>query len=443
MAETKFSSAPGPTELRNAGLNAGNTTTAFQSVSAGILAGTIGANRYSDPNNMYLQYLYASDGYTKDQAFQNIFRGLASQAAPAGSAYGTMWEHVQSLMRKAGISKGDTPIGVPSTQDMTGLESVIRGAIGSNASDPIAWLQIAATTAGGKKITQPDTTPKFNRQVVKTLQYKDYNDAKNAFYDLYFTSWGSAPTDDVITKFQNAWNAESKAQAPTTTTATKTTYKPIIDPKTKKQVKNKEGILQYEAVNTISTESTGEGFTADEQKQFLGDFLKANYPTFRMDSQTIGGAAKTIYDEIVSVHKDNYDNVPTFDKIMPTILNMVGSSNPEVAAEYLRQYKDNVRKNASSKFMSLAEDFADGKDAREYVDGLIETVSQSLETTVDIDDPVIKRLLNFKDDKGNFRKANSLEISDLLLNDPRQKFTSRAINESVNLFESLKNKLGR
>ena len=168
MADKKFSSSPGPSDLRVAGYGSGNTT-AFQQYSAGVLGGSIGANRWTDPNNPWMQYLYAADSTTKDTAFQSIFRGLVDQKSPVGG-YRNAWEYLQDTMRKIGMSSAKTTLGIPTTQDMTGLENVIRGSIGSNATDPLAWLQAAAMGySDGKKITQPDTTPKFNRQVQKAL----------------------------------------------------------------------------------------------------------------------------------------------------------------------------------------------------------------------------------------------------------------------------------
>ena len=58
MAGKQFASSPGVTELRSSGLNAGSTT-AFQQVSAGILGGTIGANRWTNVDDPYVQFLFA------------------------------------------------------------------------------------------------------------------------------------------------------------------------------------------------------------------------------------------------------------------------------------------------------------------------------------------------------------------------------------------------
>ena len=480
MADKKFASSPGVTDLRSAGYNAG-TTTAFQQVATGVLGGTIGANRWTNPDDPYLQFLYAADGSAKNQAFQNIFRGLIDQKAPTGSGARNAWEYLQMTMRKIGLSSSKTTLGVPTTQDMTGLENVIRGAIGSNATDPLAWLTAASMGySGGKTVKQPDTTPQFNRQVQKALQLKDWGDAKNALYDTYYAAFGVPPTDDLVSKLETSWNAEMKAQTSATVTEGKTTFEPVYD-KTKpifdkknpvltkngkpkkdakgniiyqqkldkdgnpmfEQKKNKAGVLQYTSVYKGTTTTESEGFTTAEQEQYLADFLKANFPEGNFTAENIGGAAKAIFDDLVNVHKNNYSGVPSFEKISGTILNVIGSADENVAAEILRKYKDDVRKSAGSKYMSLAEELAGGKDAKPIVQGLLSSVGNALETTIYEDDVLMKQILNFKDEKGNYRLPNELELFNLVDNDPRNAYTSRKKNEAIDMAQTLRSRLQR
>lgn len=480
MAGKQFASSPGVTELRSSGLNAGSTT-AFQQVSAGILGGTIGANRWTNVDDPYVQFLYAADSSAKNAAFQNIFRGLVDQKAPAGSGARNAWEYLQGTMRKIGLSSAKTTLGVPAPQDMTGLENVIRATIGSNATDPLAWLTAASMGySGGKTIKQPDTTPQFNRQVQKALQLKDWGDAKNALYDTYYAAFGVPPTDDLVSKLETSWNSEMKAQTTAAVTQGKTTFKPVYDTtkpiydKTKpvldskgkpkkdskgntiyqqkvdkdgnpvfQQKKNKAGILQYETTYTATTTTAAEGFTSKEQEQFLADFLKANFPKADFTAENIGGAAKSIFDDLVNTSKNNYAAVPSFDKISNVILNAIGSADENVAAEIIRKYKDNVRKEAAKKYMSLAEDLAAGKDARPIVQDLATRVGNALETTIYEDDPLMKTILNYKDEKGNFRLPNELELFNLVDNDKRSAYTSRKINEAIDMGQTLRSRLQR
>lgn len=438
-------------------------------------------NRWTNQEDPYVKFLYAADGYAKNQAFQDIFRGLVDQKAPAGSGARNAWEYLQGTMRKIGLSSAKTTLGIPTTQDMTGLENVIRGAIGSNAVDPLAWLSAAAMGyTGGKTVKQPDTTPQFNRQVQKALQLKDWGDAKNALYDSYYAAFGVPPTDDLVSKLETSWNAEMKAQTTAAVTQGKTTFKPVYDTtkpvydKTKpvltksgkpkkdakgntvyqqkvdkdgnpvfEQKKNKAGVLQYESIYTATTTTEAEGFTAGEQEQFLADFLKSNFPKVNFTAENIGGAAKAIFDDLVNASKNNYAAVPSFDKISEIILSAIGSADENVAAEIIRKYKDDVRKETGKKFMSLAEDLAAGKDAKPIVQGLLTSVGNALETTIYEDDPLMKTILNFKDEKGNYRLPNELELFNLVDNDPRSAYTSRKKNEAIDMAQTLRSRLNR
>jgi hypothetical protein len=456
------------------------STTAFQTMAAGVLGGTIGMNRWTNQGDPYMQFLYAPDSTAKDTAFQNIFRGLVDQKDPTGK-YRNMWEYVQDTMRKIGISSAKTTLGIPTTQDMNGLENVIRGAIGSNATDPIAWLTAASMGySGGKKITQPDTTPKFNRQVNKTLQLLDWTDAKSKIYDLYYTAFGTAPADDLIGKLEKQWNAEVTKQTTPTVTEGKTTFIPIYDKskpifdKTKpvltkggkpkkdakgnivyqqkvdkngnpmfEQKKNKEGILQYETKYATTTSQEGEGFTAEEQSQFLADFLKSNLPQDKFKTDALGGVAKSLYDDMVATHKANYSSVPGFEKLGGVILDIIGSADEKVAAEILTQYKNSIRNDASKKYMSLAEDLAAGRNVRDVVEDKLAMASNYLETNIDVNDNLAIQMMNFKDEKGNYRLPNEYEFYQLLDNDSRSAYTSRKKNEAIDLAQTLRSRLGR
>ena len=481
MARQTFTSSPGVTELREGGYT-GNPT-AFQSVTNAVM-NTIGENRYINPNDPYLQFLGAgTDMLAKNSAFQAIYRGLVSQAGPAGSKYGNMWDYVQVLLRGTGFSTGKTATGIIDPKDISGLESALAGAIAMNSTDVVSYLQAVAASGGrggGTAVKQPDTTAKFNRQVSTALTMLDESDAKASFYDAYFLAWGEAPGDDLVEKFMTARNAMAKAEAPTTTTEGKTTYEPVYNknkpiydkdkpvlgkngkPKRDskgnivyqqkkdkdgnpmfEQKRDKSGVLQYRPVTTTKTKTTGLGFTAAEEQEFLADYLVANFPENRFNPTTIGGAAKAIYDELVSVHKNNYDDIPSFDQIAPTIKNMLATAKPEVAQEYLRQYKDQLRGLVAKKYMSIADDIMAGKDANTFIEPLLRSASTALETDITLNDELAKRMLNFQGSDGKYRLPNEFEMSELLMNDPRYGQTSTAKNQSVGLFESLTSQLGR
>lgn len=423
-----------------------SSSTAFQSMSAGIMGGTIGYNRYVNPNDPYLQFLGSgTDVIAKNSAFQNIYRGLASQAAPSGSKAGNMWDYVQTLLRSTGFSTGKTATGILDPKDISGLETALAGAIGSNATDVVTYLQAIAASGGrgGTGVKQLDTTTKYNKQVSTSLQLMDLGDATFEFGNAYMTAWGIAPSDSIIKKFQDAWNAEKKAQTPSTTSEQITTYKKVIDPKTGKQLKNAAGQLQWEPVTTSTETSVGKGFTAEEQQAFLAQQLVANFPNENFDEKTIGGAAKAVYDDLVATNRDNYNTNPKFADLLPVIKDIVGAKTAELGQQALLKYKEGVRKDTATKYMSLQEDALNGIDAKKYVGDLLDKLSITLESPVDINDELAIQLLNFQAPDGSYRKANEFEITQAIMKDKRFGMTSAALNEAVNLGQSLKSALGR
>jgi len=407
----------------------------------------IGSNNYAGgaAANPYIQFLATTDPIAQAQAFQNLYRGLVNQAAPAGSKAGTMFEYVQSLMRSTGLSKGKTPLGIPDNADMTGMQNLIKYSVATNATDPITFLQALSSAGGlaGNAIKQPDTTTKYNKQISTALQYKDITDAKSALSDAYFSAWGQAPSADTISAFDKAWNAELKSQTQSTTTESVTSYEKVIDPKTGKQKRDKSGILQYKPVTKTVTKTAGEGFTTKEQNQFLADYISKNFNIQGMDPQTLGGASKAAYDNIAQVYKNNYMDVPDFADIATTISQLIGSADSNTAKTILDKRLSDVRKQAATKYMSIADYLNQGEDANKYVDPLKSTFSNSLESDVTLQDPLMLKALNFQGSDGKYRLPNDYEVTQLIMKDPRYLQTSKAKNEVVNLAQSLKSGLGR
>jgi hypothetical protein len=59
------------------------------------------------------------------------------------------------------------------------------------------------------------------------------------------------------------------------------------------------------------------------------------------------------------------------------------------------------------------------------------------------DDKLIVSALNFKDDKGNYRPMNDLELDNLVMSDPRFATSPMAIQRGTALAEKLAKELGR
>lgn len=441
-----------------------NTPSTYQSVNQSI----IGANIY-DPKNPaiqpYLAFINATDTSAKAIAWQNLYRGLYSSTdmVPAGSAYKNNFEYLQSILRGLKLSSGKTAIGVadPAGQDQKALSNVLQAAIGQNLSIPdYLNLLITGGVGAGKTVKQVDTTTKYNKQISTALQLLDLTDAQSYFADSYFKAYGQNPSTDLIDKFKTSWNLQAKKQQATTTYDTVTTYekvydkkKPIIDPKTKKpkldakgnpmyqQAVDANGVLQWKPITKGVTTTTGQGFTQKEQDQFLSEFLVSNFPDAKFDIKSLGGAARSLYEQFSTLHKNNYSDIPDFTSIAPSIKAMLSTTDAAVSKTVYDEYAKKIRDNVATKFMSLADWVNAGNDASEKIIPMIDAVSKFLESDVTVNDNLMKRILNFQGTDGKYRLPNDYELNQLLVNDPRYGRTSTAINESINTAQSLASKL--
>lgn len=446
----KFTSSPGPSDVRKYQTGQGSfqqTKTAFQSISQQVLLTPEALA--SDP---YVKYLEVSgDPLARTKQFNILYAGLVGTPPSAGTKFNNSFQELQALLRAKGYSKGKSPLGIVEGADQSGLTKAIQDALAMGQTDVIQFLSALNRKPKGPK--QVDTTTKFTTQITRILQYKDLGDATNGLTDAFMLAYNIAPNTDLITDFQKKWNAELEAQTPATTSRSVVVMTPVFDSKTGKQKKDKngkpmfkplvnaEGVKQYEPVTSSDTVIKGEGFTAEEQKQFMANYIAVNFPTKDWNMGKIGGAAKTIYDAMVQVSNNNFEKPLTFEEAAPIISKIIGTGNSEVATQLIEQYQSNVRNGAAKRFMSLAPDIATGKDAKPIVDKYASFLSDALETSIGIDDPLMVRILNYKDDKGNYRLPNDFELSSITMNDPRELKTSRSINQSVNLAQSLQSQL--
>lgn len=426
-------------------------------------ANPIGPNAYSDAENPYVKLMGATDDYQKNLYFQEIYRGLVAQPSATGS--GTLFNDLQNLLRSTNFSKGKTPSGIVDPADIDGLVNALGGAVGMNAPDIFSFLSAIAASGGrgtAKEIKQPDTTTRFTRQVTASLQMLDLGDATRKFNDDFFLAYGVMPNQDSIKAFQKAWNAEVRQQRADTTTETKvinrakvydTKSEPVIDKKTgkqkvdkygslvyKDQKKDAEGRLVYKPITKQVSTATGQGFTAEEQAEFMADYLVANFPDVE-GAEDIGGAAKTIYDAIVKLDQDNYREVSNFASVAPIVKEVIGSGKAEVAQEYLKQYTDKIRKDAGTRYMAISKNLAEGQNVADVAKPLLDEVSGALETSIDIKDPLIVQMLNYQAPNGEYRLPNEFEKNQLIIKDPRFAKTSTAINGAINTVQTLRSRL--
>ena len=434
---------------------ASTTPTAYTSVMA--------KNIYENAESPWLKFIETSDVNRKSEYLQNINRIYSAQPGPPGFA-GNQMQYILTLLRSGAkpISKAKTPLigNMIGIEDSAALEKAFNAAYASNM-EPVEWLSKYVQSLGPKVIKQPDTTTRFTKQIQTAFQYKDLGDARQAYSNAYFAAFTAYPSADLDKKFQASFNAQEKIQNQPTTTAGKTEFapiydtksKPVIDKKTKKQVidqfgnkkfekiKTVDGVKQYTSIITGTSTQQGQGFTAEEQKQHLADFLVANFPEESWDIKTLGGFAKTAFDTLKAANTNNYGEAPDLATLSPIIKSLLKSTDVDVSTAIIKKYQDDIRSKTATRFMSIGDYLAAGKDANEIIDPLIKTVSQFLEKDVTVNDTFIKKILNFQGSDGKYRMMNDYELQQALITHPDYGKTSTAKNQAVNLYQSLKEAL--
>lgn len=429
--------------------------TAFSQMAVVKGSGNLNAPYIYNADDPFYQFAFATEATSKAQAAQRLNQAL-NKTPSSQPGFNNQFEYLQNLLRKSGISKS-------AMTDNSALSNIIVAGAAVN-QDPFTFLESYIGGLKGKVVKQPDTTTQYTKQIQTALQFKDLGDARQYYSDSYFATWGSYPTAELDKKFQDAWNNEVRDQDQPTTTTTKTEKAPIYDKKSKPVIdkttgkqkidrfgnpeyslvaKDKNGQYRYTTVVTGTSTAKGEGFTKEEKDQFLADFLVNNNPDTAWNVDNLGGAAKTLYDGIAAFHKSNYSKVPDLATLQPLIKNVLSSADANAANEYLTQYKNTARKQTASKYMSLAEYINAGEDADKYVKPMLEGISSMLEKNFTIDDPFAVQIFNFKDDKGVYRMPNALELNQMVMNHADYGKTAAAVNQAVDMTQSIKSKLGR
>jgi hypothetical protein len=409
---------------------------------------------YSQADNPFVNFAQATDPVKKAAFLMDIQKSM-----------GADFVEMQNLLRKSGLSKSTTPLGVGlvGMDESAAIEKIILASISSQLL-PLDFLKAYNSTVKPKAgPAQPDTTTKYTKQIQTALQFKDLGDARQYYNNAYFTAFGQWPAPELDKKFQTAWNTQVKQQNQPTTTAGKTEFAPIydkksnpvMDPKTKQQKVDKfgnkvfskiatdeKGVRRYTSVTRGTATSQGQGFTPEEQTEFLADFLVENFPEEKWNVDDIGGSAKTIYDTIKAYHTGNYDAAPDFATVSPLIKNLLSNPDEKVQNELYNQYIEEIQAKSGSRFMAIKNSLKPGETASKYVTPVLQTLSAGLETNIGIKDDLAVRVLNFKDESGEYRLPNEFEMQNIIKSDKRYDSTSAAINTAVNMAQSLKNALG-
>lgn len=320
-------------------------------------------------------------------------------------------DYIQALLRQSGLSNDTTQRGIIGDKDMKAMQEVSRISL-LNGVPFLSTLENIYTNKSAGEV-------KFNKNIATAIKLLDPTDAKSTLSNEYYRMFGEFPAQNQIDEFMNLWNAEAKRQK--TKTITTTTTKGDV--------------------TTSATTSLNEGFTEKEQQQFLADYLVKNFDVAAADG--LGGQVKSLYDQINNTYKNNFLPEPDLPTVAGVIKQVISSADDQVATQTLNEYLNQQRRVASKQFLGIQNELLAGDDVLTYAKPLQEMLRKSFGRTVQVNDKLIVQALNYKDEKGNYRPMNEIELNNLVLSDPRYATSPMAIKQAASLGESLARELGR
>jgi len=371
------------------------------------------AARIRAEGSFYTQTLATADPVAFSNLAAKEIDSLRSQQRTDG--FGNNLNYLQALLRATGMSKGDTPLGTFSYEDTQAFrKAVVEARL--NGVEYLTLLKdnLDKGAAGGTKT-------KFSKEASTAVNLIDKSDAKTMLSKAYYAAYGQSVPQSEIDRFMNKFNARAKKEAVTTTRAGTTT--------------TSAGGVSGKSTTTTS----GLGFTAQEQTNFLAKYLQKR--GVQVTEET-GGAVKTFIDEMRNTYKNNNLEEPDFDILANKALNLIGTGDPELIKQKLEAEKQKIRSQAAKLYPSMADVLNNGEDMKDYADQYIKFASSITGKTYDMKNPLIKKMMNFKDEKGNYRAASDNEAYEIMRGSSDWDLSPNGFNTFSEIGDIIERKLG-
>lgn len=360
-----------------------------------------------------------SQVYTNPAAYSyaigNYLLNFRNETSPK-PGFTNKLDYIQALLRGSGLSSDTTPRGIIGNKDTDALQSVSRIAL----QNGVDFLTMLEELYANKNLA---STVKFTKSIATSIKLLDPTDAKSSLSNAYYQAFGAYPAQVQIDNFMNLYNSEAKKQKTKTITNMTT--------------KGGEGAT----TTTSATTSLGEGFTEKEQQKFLADYLVKNFDV--ATSENLGGQAKGLYDTIIGTYKNNFLSEPDLPAVSSIIKDVLGSGDDKIATQKLTDFLNQQRRVASKQYLGIQNELLAGDDVMTYAKPLQDILSKTFGRTINTNDKLIMQALNFKDDKGNYRQMNPIELNNLVMNDARYGTSPMAIGEATSLASLIGKGLGR
>lgn len=325
-----------------------------------------------------------------------------------GTGFANDLEYLQALVRNgkgtSWFSKGTTPLGIISNEDMSAIQNLFKESFNNGMTwDVIAKAGLTSTFRTGAAST-------FSKSVSTAMHLLDANEAADTISKAYYTSFGFYPSQDLITKFKDDFNARAKKEATVTTT---------------------------QGTAGKSTSISVGGFTSEEQDQFIANFLKKNY---NVTGKEETGYAKDLVDKIKGVYENNLLPVDDMDSILKFVGSVVGTADQTIRTQMIDSKLKSIRTTAAKLNPGLQDMLDGGEDVSAYLKPVVNQVNSVLGTNLSMTDDRFKSVLNVSDGKTT-RTMNSLELKNFVEAQPEYQRSSSAIDKYVGWGNAIKDYL--
>jgi hypothetical protein len=156
----------------------------------------------------------------------------------------------------------------------------------------------------------------------------------------------------------------------------------------------------------------------------------------------MGGAVKDFYNDIRTTYKNNNLSEPSFEEIATIVKDIIGTGDATMAKQKLDTAKQNIRNIAAKLNPGLADILASGENINTIADQYIKLAQSVTKQKYDMSSPLIKQMINYKDDKGVVRTATDWEALGIIRGSSDWLNSNEAQSTFNNIGDVVTSKLG-
>lgn len=316
-------------------------------------------------------------------------------------------QYLQAVVRKMGLSKGQSNLGDMSLEDYKAIQGVFQ----TSYLRGYEWDTVLQNDYNSPYRTGGSA---FSKDISTAIKLIDKTDAENILTKSYYTTFGTYPSAKQIDAFKTKYNAEAERQAQVT-------------------VSTRAGADVTSSKNIVKNQ----GFTQEEQDQFLAKFLKDNY---KITGKEQSGYVKNIITTVKNAYASNLLPEEDMADMLNFAANLVGTADDNMANQKLDAKLQSIRNVAAKLNPGIADILANGQDASSVIDPIVKNINTTLGTNFTKNDPKIKKIINYNDGKTT-RIMNSSEIDTFMEQLPEFQTSNVGRAKYLSIAEAIRNGL--